>query len=96
MSIDFSKITPCGGNCTDCKYFVDGECKGCLSTKGKCIKMWGNRCEIFACCEKHNAKFCGLCPNFPCDLLENTITQWDEQGIQNLHKLKEEYEKETT
>lgn len=28
MDTDFSKITPCGGNCSDCKHFIDSDCLG--------------------------------------------------------------------
>lgn len=50
---DFSKITPCGGNCETCGFFHDGGCTGCRESGGKCVKMWENGCAIFKCCEEH-------------------------------------------
>ncbi|MDE6725509.1 MAG: DUF3795 domain-containing protein [Ruminiclostridium sp.] len=94
--MDFSKITPCGGNCTDCGHFISGECKGCLSKEGRCVTLWNGGCEIFACCKRHNVKFCGLCGDFPCHWLQNKIGQWDKDGIKKLKELKEIYERENT
>lgn len=68
-AIDFSRITPCGENCDACRRKADGECKGCLETDGKCVKMWEKECYVFQCCKKHNAPFCGLCGEFPCKWL---------------------------
>ena len=96
MSMDLSKITPCGGNCTDCQHFISGECKGCLSEEGRCVTLWKQGCEIFACCKGHNVRFCGLCGEFPCEWLENKIGQWDKDGIMKLRDLKEKYEGEYT
>lgn len=91
MSTDFSQITPCGGNCSGCKYFIEGNCEGCLTTKGICIKMWEKGCEIYKCCEKHNTRFCGICGEFPCEWLESKIGEWDKDGIVKLEKLADEY-----
>ena len=53
--VNFSEITPCGGNCGGCKHFISGDCIGCLKNGGECISMWQNGCDIFRCCKKHNA-----------------------------------------
>lgn len=96
MRTDFSKITPCGGDCSGCAHFISGECMGCLNTGGRCVKMWERGCEIFNCCEMHAVKFCGLCPDFPCNWLENKIGLWNKKGIERLKELKEIYERECT
>lgn len=96
MTTDFSKITPCGGDCSSCEHFISGECKGCLSEEGRCVHLWKEGCEIFRCCKSHDVKFCGLCPEFPCQWLESKIGQWDKDGIKKLGELKEEYERERT
>lgn len=88
---DFSKITPCGGDCSKCKYFIDGICEGCLQNGGKCVHMWDNGCEIFSCCQKHEVRFCGLCEEFPCEFITKKIHNWDKNGILRLAKLAEEY-----
>ncbi len=89
---DFLHITPCGGDCRDCEYFNGKRCAGCLENGGKCVHMWEHDCEIFACRTAHNAAFCGVCGEFPCERLKNTLT-WDKDGIANLKRLGEEYRK---
>ena len=87
-TIDLSKITPRGGNCSDCEHFQSGKCSGCLENHGECVHMWENGCEIFRCCEKHGVKFCGLCEEFLCDRLCKTIT-WEENFVQKHRDLAE-------
>lgn len=91
MSTDFSQITPCGGNCSGCRHFTDGDCKGCLSNGGICISMWKKGCEIFKCCEKHGVKFCGLCKEFPCEWIGSKLSEWNSGGIERQKMLAEEY-----
>ncbi|MBP3414287.1 MAG: DUF3795 domain-containing protein [Clostridia bacterium] len=91
MSFDFEKITPCGGNCSDCEKLLTGECKGCLSTDGKCVKMWEGECRIFRCCRENKVLFCGLCSKFPCDYISKTIVEWNKDGIENLSQAAKEY-----
>jgi hypothetical protein len=41
-------------------------CKGCIAiTK----PFWGDACPVKVCCEEKKQEHCGLCPDFPCDLL---------------------------
>lgn len=89
--IDFSNVVPCGGNCTECEYFQNNECKGCNTNGGKCVELWENGCKIYECCQKHDVAFCGLCKQFPCEWLKQTLT-WDKDGIKHLYKLKTEYQ----
>lgn len=89
--IDFSKINPCGGCCDECGYIRSGECAGCRESEGKCVKLWTNGCEIYRCCEKHNAYFCGICCEFPCNWIVSKISEWDKDGIKKLESLREEY-----
>lgn len=92
---DFSNITPCGGNCIKCEFFQNRKCKGCNINDGKCVKLWENGCKIYECCQKHDEAFCGLCKQFPCEYLKQTMT-WDKDGINNLYKLKKEYQNRNT
>lgn len=91
--MDFSNITSCGGDCTGCEHFQNQECIGCNKNGGKCIKMWSSGCSICKCCKEHSVPFCGLCTEFPCKWLKNTLT-WDKNGIEKLKKYAEEYLKE--
>ncbi len=87
---DFSRITPCGGDCRDCEHYDQKRCKGCLENGGTCVHMWEKDCEIFACCKRHNALFCGICKEFPCKRLKEILT-WDKDGIASLTRLAVEY-----
>lgn len=91
--IDFSKVTYCGGDCSECKHYIEKACEGCVKTGGECVKMWQNRCEIAKCCIENGVRFCGLCERFPCEWLKNKITQWDASGIEKLQVLAEAYRK---
>lgn len=92
MNTDFSKITPCGGDCQQCGFFHDGGCAGCRENGGKCVKMWENECRIFKCCvEEHGAYFCGLCWEFPCEYIKSKLAEWDKNGVYRLKQLAEEY-----
>lgn len=92
-SIDFEKITACGGDCTGCVHFTGGECCGCNKNGGRCVKMWEKGCDICACCREHDVSFCGLCGEFPCQWLKNKAAEWDKDGssIARMESLAEEY-----
>lgn len=60
------------------------------------MSMWENGCAICECCEKHDALFCGLCNEFPCEWLRGKIGEWDAVGIERLSLLADEYRKEHT
>lgn len=92
--MDFSCITPCGGNCVDCTHFRNKDCKGCRENGGRCVTMWENGCDIYSCCEKHDAHFCGICTEFPCKWLVGKIVEWDIDGIERLVNLAAVYNKE--
>ncbi|MBP0955920.1 MAG: hypothetical protein J5997_00985 [Oscillospiraceae bacterium] len=94
MNTDFYELTPCGGNCTGCEHFCSGECKGCIQSGGKCVKMWDKGCDIYKCCQSHGVTFCGICGEFPCKWLKETICRWEEKGIERLQSLGEEHKKQ--
>ncbi|MDE7302050.1 MAG: DUF3795 domain-containing protein [Oscillospiraceae bacterium] len=95
MDTDFSTVTPCGGNCGDCKHF-GAECEGCFANGGKCVHMWENGCRVFRCCDEHNVRFCGLCGEFPCDYVKDNLPKWDKDAIGRLERLGAEYRKRET
>ena len=88
---DFSELTPCGGCCNSCEFKKKGECQGCRVTHESCVKLWDNGCRIYKCCEEHGVYFCGLCGEFPCKWLSETIVLWDSDGIRRLSELRDEY-----
>lgn len=93
MDIDFSRITACGGDCTSCEHYRNKTCDGCNKNGGQCVKMWDNGCAICKCCKERGALFCGLCGEFPCELLKNTMT-WEKDGIERLAERAEEYRRQ--
>jgi hypothetical protein len=53
-------------------------------------KIVVKRLRIYECCEEHNAYFCGICAEFPCEWIINKIGEWDKQGIERLKMLGED------
>ena len=57
----------CGLLCSACDYREQMNCKNCISiTK----PFWGDACPVKSCCEERRHEHCGLCSDFPCDLLK--------------------------
>ena len=87
--IDFSEITACGENCTKCDKMKSGACAGCIAADG-CVPEWAEsgRCPIHACCQSHQARFCGVCPEFPCSAIRQLI-HWNPDVVEHLRELAE-------
>jgi len=89
--MDFIHITPCGESCIGCMKKKNGLCRGCIETLGKCEEWTESKgCPIYLCSIKHNVRFCGLCPEFPCDWLVSKVT-WNPDIVRYLTKLADEY-----
>ncbi len=88
---DFTTITACGECCTGCSKKINGECPGCIEADGR-VPEWAQSgmCKVHACCKEHNARFCGLCSEFPCDKLPQMIS-WNPEIINHLSTLRDEY-----
>lgn len=66
----------CGILCGECGYKEKMNCGGCVNiTK----PFWGESCPVKDCCEGKAIEHCGLCDDFPCDLL-NQFAYDKEQG----------------
>lgn len=66
----------CGKKCSECSGKDEYGCAGCHNiTDG----YWGSKCEIKECCESRNHEHCGLCKDFPCELLRE-ISYDDQLG----------------
>lgn len=89
--MDFETITPCGESCVGCQKKADGLCQGCLESDGHC-KEWeqSKGCPIYRCAKRHDVKFCGLCPEFPCERMLRTIT-WRKNIIAEMRELASAY-----
>lgn len=80
----------CGIYCGDCEYREEMNCPGCVASEG--AMFWGS-CPVAACCREKELDNCGLCAEFPCDLL-NKFAYDKEQGdngqrIENLRQWKD-------
>lgn len=56
----------CGIVCGDCQYKGQMDCKECINIKKP---FWGESCPLKDCCEQKGHEHCGLCKQFPCDML---------------------------
>lgn len=60
--------TYCGLVCEGCEFIESCGCGGCIAT---CGKPFHGECEVAKCALEKNVKFCGVCGEFPCDLLKS-------------------------
>ena len=65
----------CGLDCENCENRRECDCPGCSELEEG---NWAGDCGIKQCCEKRQLEHCGLCPDFPCDILRNTSFDPDE------------------
>lgn len=56
----------CGIICSQCDYREKFNCGGCVNIQKP---FWGE-CSVKVCCESKELDNCGMCSNFPCDLLK--------------------------
>ena len=91
QEVDFSTITACGESCVKCAKKLDGRCPGCNEAEGV-VPEWkeSGRCKVYACVHDHGAKFCGLCPEFPCEKAPK-LMHWKENVIRHMAYLRDEY-----
>ena len=57
----------CGILCSECEYREEMDCKGCIAISKP---FWGDTCPVKDCCEGKKYEHCGICSDFPCDLLK--------------------------
>jgi hypothetical protein len=66
----------CGILCGECEYRESVGCMGCIAMDKP---FWGESCPVKSCCEGKKLENCGMCDNFPCELL-NSFAYDKEQG----------------
>ena len=52
--------------CSECSRREEFGCSGCNEMQSG---YWGEKCEIKECCEAKKLEHCGLCSDFPCEML---------------------------
>jgi hypothetical protein len=83
MIVDASLFAVCGRYCGNCVWYLgekETSCPGCSVHKGH--PAWGE-CKVYSCVDKNHAEFCGLCDEFPCDLLVNYYDPGNPEGPRN-------------
>ena len=66
----------CGIVCSECEYKEQVGCQGCVNIEKP---FWGEMCPVKKCCEEKKNMHCGMCSQFPCELL-NQYAYDEEQG----------------
>lgn len=90
-NIDFTRVTACGECCVGCKKKEEGLCQGCIESRGNCIEWTqSGGCPISKCALQHHVQFCGLCEDFPCNLLTQTV-KWKTNIVEELTSLATKY-----
>lgn len=56
----------CGVLCNDCQRRDQVNCSGCTQMERP---FWGGECGVKTCCEGKGLDHCGLCEQFPCQML---------------------------
>lgn len=57
----------CGILCSQCTKKEEYGCEGCINMPEG---YWGGKCEIKICCEMKKIEHCGLCEDFPCQMIK--------------------------
>ncbi|MCL2519276.1 MAG: DUF3795 domain-containing protein [Oscillospiraceae bacterium] len=83
------KLSSCGIDCESCEYFINKKCEGCYvcAPKGQCV--WGGNCDLYECAANKNLPHCGMCDDFPCDMLKEWASSEGTERIENLKKREE-------
>lgn len=65
MTLDLAMIGFCGVDCSACADLASGVCPGCKQS------TWdeGDACPPVSCCAEHGVIACGLCAEFPCQMM---------------------------
>lgn len=56
----------CGIDCGKCEGREQVKCNGCIKMDKP---FWGGDCTVKSCCEEKGLPHCGVCPDFPCEML---------------------------
>lgn len=68
--MDKDQIGMCGAYCGVCNWKEMTGCQGCQFHKGQ---MFYGTCAVAKCCSSKGLLHCGLCPELPCDALQQAF-----------------------
>jgi hypothetical protein len=77
------KLNPCGHLCDGCPSYLskgDPTCAGCNESGGR---PWWGTCKVFECRTRKKLVHCGLCKQFPCQLLATHYDPDNPEGQRN-------------
>ncbi len=60
----------CGAYCGTCEWKEKTGCKGCQHHRGE---MFYGTCPVAVCCAEKGLHHCGLCPDLPCQALQEAF-----------------------
>jgi len=70
MNMDRTQIAMCGAYCGTCDWKEKTGCQGCQHHKGE---MFYGTCQVAVCCSDKGLLHCGLCPDVPCETLQQAF-----------------------
>ena len=68
--MDKGQIAMCGDYCGLCEWKEKTNCPGCQASKGD---MFFGECRAAKCCSEKGLAHCGLCPDLPCEILQQVF-----------------------
>ena len=68
--MDRALIARCGAYCGSCEWKEKTGCPGCQAAQG--TMFWGE-CRVAVCSIGKGIEHCGLCPDLPCDILQQAF-----------------------
>lgn len=68
--MDMSQISMCGDYCAECNWKDKMGCSGCQIAEGT---MFYGTCQVAKCCSSKGLAHCGMCPDIPCDVLQQAF-----------------------
>ena len=71
----------CGIKCDSCTGKEEAKCTGCTNMEKP---FWGGECGVKSCCETKQLDHCGICSDFPCEMV---ATMGKEQGYDSAPRL---------
>ena len=87
MCMKLEEITACGECCGGCAKHQQGLCPGCIEADGYVPEWAGSgRCRVHACAREHQAQFCGVCRDFPCEKMDGMI-HWKQNVAEHMRSV---------
>lgn len=80
---DISTLTLCGHDCSFCPSLREDAEQRCQGCNGQSGRPWWGECKVYRCAGDKGIHHCGLCNDFPCDLLAGHYDPDNPEGQRN-------------